>query len=132
MNYDYIKNIKPIKNYFIIIIFLIISVIIILLFFTRCYDTYQTYATYDGKSLNVSVQINSSDIIKKAHYFKHNSMVIKYKIDKVSDLLLKDNENYQIYVLKIDKGYFKENEVGKIVFYFKRERIIKKILRIIF
>lgn len=132
MNYDYIKNIKYAKLFFIIITFIVFFITLVLLSFVKCYDTYEMYANYDGVNLNVSVLIENSDIIKRAQFFKYNSKIMKYSIIQVSELLEKENNNYQIYSLKIKGNPFIKNEIVKVVFYYNRERIIKKIIRIIF
>ena len=54
-----------------------------------------------------------------------------FKINSISNLLSENYQNYQIYTLKTNIN-LKENEVVKITFYYNKEKIIKKIFKIIF
>ena len=60
-----------------------------------------------------------------------NNNEYSYKIDNISNLLNDNYQNYQVYTLKTNIN-LKENEVVQITFYYNKEKIIKKILKIIF
>lgn len=131
MNYYNLSKIKVHYNYIGYIVFITMIITIILSSFLSTYDTYTMYGVYNEGFLEVSVNIENSDAVDKGAYFEYENKKLNYQILDVSGLNIENNTNYQTYKLKINKE-FKQNKIIKITFFYNKERIITKILRIIF
>ena len=130
MNYYKLKNIKYQNNTLLIIFTGIICRIVILLIFLKSYSSFVTYATFDGKSFIVPIEIENSDIISEAGMLKIDDITYKFSVLSISEIFSDNYTNYQNYEIYVSKK-FKNNEVKKITFYYKKERVIKKILKLI-
>lgn len=130
MNYYKLKNIKY-KNNTLIIIFLgIVGILLLLLIFLQSYDNFVTYASFNGKNFIIPVKLENSDIISKAKILKIDDKTYNFSISSISEIFNENYINYQNYEITVPVK-FKNNEVKKITFYYKKERMIKKILKLI-
>lgn len=130
-NYYELLNIKY-KNH--IIIYLILIIIFILLIVSLnidSYDEYKTYGVYKNKTLIVSIPVINSDNLLTGKYLQINNKKYNYEINKISDLYVENYINYEDFEINIEKSFL-ENEVVEITFYSNKEKMIKKIKRVIF
>lgn len=130
MNYYKLKIIKY-KNNVIIIIFVgIILIVMILLLFLKSYNSYVTYASFNGENFIVPIKLENSDIISEAKILKIDDKTYNFSISNISEIFNENYINYQNYEINVPLK-LKNNEVKKITFYYKKERMIKKILKFI-
>ena len=127
MNYYKLKNIKYKNNTLIVIFFGIVGILLFLLIFLQSYDNFVTYASFNGENFIIPVKLENSDIISKANILKIDDKTYNFSISSISEIF---NENYINYQITVPVK-FKNNEVKKITFYYKKERMIKKILKLI-
>ena len=130
MNYYKLKNIKYKNNTLIIIFFGIVCILLFLLIFLQSYDNFVTYASFNGENFIIPVKLENSDIISKANILKIDDKTYNFSISSISEIFNENYINYQNYEITIPVK-FKNNEVKKITFYYKKERMIKKILKLI-
>lgn len=130
MNYYKLKNIKYKNNTLIIIFFGIVGILLFLLIFLQSYDNFVTYASFNGKNFIIPVKLENSDIISKANILKIDDKTYNFSISSISKIFNENYINYQNYEITVPVK-FKNNEVKKITFYYKKERMIKKILKLI-
>lgn len=130
MNYYKLKNIKYKNNALIIIFFGIVGILLFLLIFLQSYDNFVTYASFNGKNFIIPVKLENSDIISKANILKIDDKTYNFSISSISEIFNENYINYQNYEITVPVK-FKNNEVKKITFYYKKERMIKKILKLI-
>lgn len=130
MNYYKLKNIKYKNNALIIIFFGIVGILLFLLIFLQSYDNFVTYASFNGKNFIIPVKLENSDIISKANILKIDDKTYNFSISSISEIFNENYINYQNYEITVPVK-FRNNEVKKITFYYKKERMIKKILKLI-
>lgn len=130
MNYYKLKNIKYKNNTLIIIFIGIVGILLFLLIFLQSYDNFVTYASFNGKNFIIPVKLENSDIISKAKILKIDDKTYNFSISSISEIFNENYINYQNYEITVPVN-FKNNEVKKITFYYKKERMIKKILKLI-
>lgn len=130
MNYYKLKNIKYKNNILIIIFFGIVGILLFLLIFLQSYDNFVTYASFNVKNFIIPVKLENSDIISKAKILKIDDKTYNFSISSISEIFNENYINYQNYEITVPVN-FKNNEVKKITFYYKKERMIKKILKLI-
>lgn len=130
MNYYKLKNIKYKNNALIIIFFGIVGILLLLLIFLQSYDNFVTYASFNGKNFIIPVKLENSDIISKAKILRIDDKTYNFSISSISEIFNENYINYQNYEITVPVK-FKNNEVKKITFYYKKERMIKKILKLI-
>ena len=130
MNYYKLKNIKYKNNTLIIIFFGIVGILLFLLIFLQSYDNFVTYASFNGKNFIIPVKLENSDIISKANILKIDDKTYNFSISSISEIFNENYINYQNYEITVPVN-FKNNGVKKITFYYKKERMIKKILKLI-
>ena len=130
MNYYKLKNIKYKNSTLIIIFFGIVGILLFLLIFLQSYDNLVTYASFNGKNFIIPVKLENSDIISKANILKIDDKTYNFSISSISEIFNENYINYQNYEITVPVK-FKNNEVKKITFYYKKERMIKKILKLI-
>ena len=130
MNYYKLKNIKYKNNILIIIFFGIVGILLFFLIFLQSYDNFVTYASFNGKNFIIPVKLENSDIISKANILKIDDKTYNFSISSISEIFNENYINYQNYEITVPVK-FRNNEVKKITFYYKKERMIKKILKLI-
>ena len=130
MNDYKLKNIKYKNNTLIIIFFGIVGILLFLLIFLQSYDNFVTYASFNGKNFIIPVKLENSDIISKANILKIDDKTYNFSISSISEIFNENYINYQNYEITVPVK-FRNNEVKKITFYYKKERMIKKILKLI-
>ena len=130
MNYYKLKNIKYKNNTLIIIFFGIVGILLFLLIFLQSYDNFVTYASFKGENFIIPVKLENSDIISKANILKIDDKTYNFSISSISEIFNENYINYQNYEITVPVK-FRNNEVKKITFYYKKERMIKKILDLI-
>lgn len=130
MNYYKLRNIKYQNNVIIIIFTGIICILLFLLMLLKCYDSFVTYASFNGINFIVPIKLENSDIISDANILKIDDKTYNFSISNISEIFNENYINYQNYEITVPVK-FKNNEVKKITFYYKKERMIKKILKLI-
>lgn len=130
-NYVYLKNISY-KNHLLLFILIEILLLFSLLSFNlKVYSTFTIYGVFQENGFLINIDLKNSDIITKGKRIKIDDNIYQYKIEKISEVYSRDINNYQDYKIKVDLK-LRENEVRKITFYYKKEKIIKKIIDYIF
>lgn len=114
---------------FLVIVIMIISSIISLQI--KTYSSYKTYGIYLDNHLYVDIPLDNSDVVTKGNYIKIDNHKYDLNIEEISDLQVNGVINYQTYSLNIAKK-FKDNEVVEVTFYYNKQRIMQKIIHIIF
>lgn len=130
-SYYFLQNIKYKNNLFLIIFLGIFIILINLSLFLETYSYFNTYGIYENGFIKVNILLENSDNITLSDKMKIKNEEYSFKINSISNLLSENYQNYQIYTLKTNIN-LKENEVVKITFYYNKEKIIKKIFKIIF
>lgn len=131
-NYYSLLNIKYRNSTFIVVIFLIIIILILLLTVLETYDTWKTLGVNKDGKITTSIPIENSDAVTGGEYIVIDNQNYQYKVLEISEFLVDNYINYQNYVIKVDDVLFKENEVIEMTFYYNKQKIIQKIIDIIF
>ena len=129
--YDYLLNIKY-KNCFLSLISLIITVItLILSCFLFTYDKYTTIGIWQNDSIIIDIPVNNSDAVVKGKFIKIDKTNYLYNIKSISKLEKDNYLNYQTYEIDVSQKFL-NNQIINITFYYRKQRIIQKIIKIIF
>jgi len=131
ISYYYLLNMKYSKNYILYTFLLLLLVLAIVSFNISIYDEYNTVGIANDKGISLDIPLTNSDAINKGKYLKISHQKYHYKIESISGIEVINYTNYQNYQIRIDES-FKENEVLKITFYYHKQKMIKKIINIIF
>lgn len=130
-SYNSLYHIKYPKHILIIFLIIVLLVSLIVTFKTKAYSSYKTYGVYLNSQLYVDIPITNSDAVNKGEYIKIDNQKYDIVIREISGLQTQGNINYQTYSLKAFKEY-KNNQIVEITFYYNKQRIITKIMDIIF
>lgn len=132
MTYLDLINIKYNKNIFLIIISFIILSLIIYTLNLSMFDTYETFAYYSKNSLVLKINIENPDTINYLEFIKIGRKLHTATLMDASDVEFdKDNLiSYQTLYFKID-GVYEENQVFKITILYNKEKVYKKLKKII-
>lgn len=132
MTYLDLINIKYNKNLFLITTSFIILSLIIYTLNLSMFDTYETFAYYSKNSLVLKINIENPDTINYLEFIKIGKKLHKATLMDASDVEF-DKENlvsYQTLYFKIDEVY-EENQVFKIKILYNKEKVYKKIKKLI-
>lgn len=110
---------------------LIILLIIIASFFIKGFDTYKAYGVSDGQNIYIDIPIRYSKAVKNNSYIEIEGKKDNLSVLDISQLQEADLINYQTYHIKSKRSY-DVNEVVEVTFYYNKQRIIKKIIKLIF
>ncbi|MBQ6840622.1 MAG: hypothetical protein IJO63_00700 [Bacilli bacterium] len=102
----------------------------VLAFALETYNVYQTFSIYHD-NLIVSVPIKNSDAVINGEYLTIKNQAYKYRVREISDIKYENFQNYQDYIIDVDKK-LQNNEVVEITFYYNKQKMIQKIIDIIF
>lgn len=129
--YDELINIK----YHIYQVFIILVIIAIFMSLyalkIEVYDVYNTKGYIKNSNLIINIPIENSDTIINGEYLMINDEKYNFEVKNISDILLSNNINYQEVVLEIDND-LSENSIVDIIIYHNKEKVAKKIKKIIF
>lgn len=131
-NYRLLLNAPCKKNIIIFLITFLLILLIILSCLIDSFDTYTTYGVYKEGHLFINVPLDNSDEVTKGSIIKINDTQYKYRIVEISDLMVQNNINYQTYMLYVNKLKLDDNKVENVTFYTTKEKIIKKVIKLIF
>lgn len=130
--YNDLLEIPFLKYSWLTIILGVILFLIILASLVSSYDTYYIYGTYQNNSFYLDIPLDNSDAIKNGYYLKTQNKIYEYDIKEVSELKNYNDINYQTYIITFPtQEKYINNEIEKITFYYKKQRIITKIFDII-
>ena len=117
------------------LIFIIVSIIstIIYVLNLELYDTKETYGYIENGLLITRLDVNFPDTINTIKYVVIGSKKYKTTLDKVGTFSVdKDTlTNYQEISLKLNST-LRENQVFKIVILYNKEKVIKKVKKLLF
>lgn len=133
MSYLDLLNIKyKVKLGLIFIILFIISTVIYVLNL-ELYDTKETYGYIENGLLITRLDVNIPDTINTMKYVVIGSKKYKTTLDKVGTYSVDKNTltNYQEISLKINST-LRENQVFKIIILYNKEKVIKKVKKLLF
>ena len=129
--YNYLLNIKY-KNVSFMIVILTISIIaLILSCFLSTYDKYTVSGIWENNSIAINLPINNSDAVINGKFIKIDNKNYSYNIKSISKLQEYNFINYQTYMINISQDFI-DNQVLNITFYYNKQRIIQKIIKLIF
>lgn len=133
MSYLDLLNIKyKVK---LILIFIIVSIIstVIYVLNLELYDTKETYGYIENGLLITRLDVNTPDTINTMKYVVIGSKKYKTTLDKVGTFSVdKDTlTNYQEISLKLNST-LRENQVFKIIILYNKEKVIKKVKKLLF
>lgn len=131
LNYEDILNIEASdKLAFSIISFLFLSLILIM-FFYESYSVIDYDGMYDGKNVIITLKYDVTNIIKSGEYIVIDEKEYDYSIKSYGDIFLVADEYFQSIYLDIDAD-LKKNEVIKITVFYNKNKMIKKIINVIY
>lgn len=124
INYKKLENLKQINYLRFIIIVIIIFIILILLGFTNYMVVQEKfYGIYSDDVLKIKINTKLSDKFKNNNKVTFNNQEISYEIVGFEDYEIINNEIYTTLDLKTD-GNFYQNEVGEVIIYFDKQKLI--------
>lgn len=129
--YESLINIKVRRGKFIFLSILIVLSMIIVSYFIKGFDTYNTYGVSDGQDIYIDIPIRYSKAVKNNSYIKIDGKKDNLSVLDISQLQQMGQINYQTYHIDV-KESFEVNEVVEVTFYYNKQRIIKKIIKLIF
>ncbi len=130
--YNDLLEIPFLKYSWLTLILGVILFLIIIASLVSSYDTYYIYGTYQNNSFYLDIPVDNSDAIKNGYFLKTQNKIYEYDIKEVSELKNYNDINYQTYVITFPtQEKYINNEIEKITFYYKKQRIITKIFDII-
>ena len=120
-------------NYLVLLITVILLMIILVLSISLySYDKCNYVGVFNENQIFVNVLYNNSDAILKGTYMVIDKKQYKYVIKNISDLMIDNQINYQVYTIDFKDNSLMNNEIINITFYYNRQKIIKKIINFIF
>lgn len=133
MSYHELLNMKYKSYGFGIVLSLILILVLIFLQNYEVCDIYNTYGYYEEGGIKFSLPIAHSDIINRIEGIKIDNQDYEYQNISISKILLDQNTlvNYQEIFMQVN-GDFIDNQVLKITIYHNKEKIRKKIQRLLF
>lgn len=133
MSYLDLLNIKYKVKWGLIFIIIVIMSIIIYVLNLELYDTKETYGYIEKGLLITRLDVNFPDTINTIKYVVIGSKKYKTTLDKVGTFSVdKDTlTNYQEISLKLNST-LRENQVFKIVILYNKEKVIKKVKKLLF
>lgn len=127
MNYNKLFNLKQ-SNFHILVyaIIIFLGIIILLSLYVEVYQINEFYGIYENNQLNVKINEKLSENIYSVDYIEFKNEMLKIKDITFIDYEIVDNNIFSIVELEIDKK-MKNNEIGKVKFYYEKEKLIKYI-----
>ena len=131
-NHVAFKNLKPLNfTYFIVLLTIMISLIILMLFKTKVYDHYasKSYVTCeDTCTLDILYPSNIN-----YDYIQFNNKNLTFNI--IGEEIIIDEENFQSFKkqsLTFTNNVFKNQEIINVDFYYHKQRLLNKLLKLLF
>lgn len=133
MSYQELLNMKYKSYLYWHVGFIILILILIFLQNYEVYDIYNTYGYYDKGGIKFNIPFINSDIINNMEYLKINNENYEYQNISISEILLDQATltNYQEVSIEGAKSFI-DNQVLKVTIYHNKEKIIKKIQKLLF
>lgn len=130
INYDKLKNLNQI-NFFGLIIFIILMILVLVICscFIKINKKISFYGIYNNGVLQVKIDNELSDIIKKKDTLIFNDEEITYQILSFEEYETIENKIFQTINLTIDKKLY-NNEIGKITINYDRKKLITYIFEL--
>lgn len=130
-NYNYLQKMPFKKNIFILLVLIITLFMLIIAFKKEAYDTFHTYAIFNDNTLEVNIPIENSDAVEES-FFKISNQEFSTKVLEIGDFNEVNKINYQTYFLEFINDKYQNKKILEMTFYYNKQRIIKKIMKIIF
>ncbi len=117
------------KEYLTILLVPIIFILLLVLSLTlESSDKLKVKYVYSNNLFTITVPIENSDNIIAADYLLLDNKKYKFNINNIENDLI---NNYQIIDVEIQTTKI-DNQVGTIIFSFNKEKIIKKVIKLLF
>ena len=117
------------KEYLTILLVPIIFILLLVLSLTlESSDKLKVRYVYSNNLFTITVPIENSDNIIAADYLLLDNKKYKFNINNIENDLI---NNYQIIDVEIQTTKI-DNQVGTIIFSFNKEKIIKKVIKLLF
>lgn len=127
MNYNKLFNLKQLNFNLVIygtIIFL--GIVCLISFYIEVYQIDEFYGIYENNKLNVKISEKLSENIHDIDYIEFKNEKIKIKNIEFINYEIVDNSIFENIELEIDKKFL-DNEIGKVKFYYGKQKLIKYI-----
>ncbi len=117
------------KEYLTILLVPIIFILLLVLSLTlERSDKLKVKYVYSNNLFTITVPIENSDNIIAADYLLLDNKKYKFNINNIENDLI---NNYQIIDVEIQTTKI-DNQVGTIIFSFNKEKILKKVIKLLF
>ncbi len=117
------------KEYLTILLVPIIFILLLVLSLTlESSDKLKVKYVYSNNLFTITVPIENSDNIIAADYLLLDNKKYKFNINNIENDLI---NNYQIIDVEIQTTKI-DNQVGTIIFSFNKEKILKKVIKLLF
>lgn len=130
MNYNKLFNLKILNfNILIYIVLIILAILFIISFQIEVYQIDEFYGIYENNKLNVKINEKLSENIHNIDFiiFKNEKHKIK-NINFISYEII-ENSIFENIEIELDKSFL-NNEIGKVKFYYGKQKLIKCILEL--
>ncbi len=131
-SYNSLLNISHKERLSLFILPVMIIITIVLMCFIQSYDVSSFLYVYEKRFI-VTVPVEDSDYVINGDFVTVENHKYEYEISNISSVMNDGMTNYQNITINING--IKEpinNQVGTISFYYNKEPIIKKILKVFF
>lgn len=132
-NYASLLRLNYLKYYLIWFVPLIMIVVIILSFVIDSYDNLSFYYIFSNDYYNVTVPIENSDDVIGADYIMIRHKKYYFTINQISTVFDENGrivQNIQLSIKGLEQR--QDNQTGTMVFCYNKEKIIKKVIKILF
>ena len=133
MNNKYaLLNIKVKYGYIVFAFLLLFLLILLSSIYYKTYDSYRTTGTYNNKILSITIPSDDVAKIISSDFLEIKNKKYKFSILSVSEAeyLFELDNVYQTLEIQLSSSFY-DNEILDVTFYRNRQRIIKKILKLL-
>lgn len=133
MTYLDLLNIKYKKRGFLLFLTILLIVLVIYILNIKIYDTYNALGYFQNKKLITKVNVLDPDTINDIKYVVINNKKYKAKVSEVGKVELDEDSmiTYQSVVIECRVNLY-ENQVVKIVILSNKEKVYKKLKKMLF
>lgn len=131
LNYEDLLQIDYKKNIVMIVFSLTIVILLIVSFNINAYFSKECEGIYDGKYVSVTLLYDNISLFETGDYLLIEKEKYDYEIISYDNVYSLGEYYYQTVYLKIEKDFL-ENEVVEFTVFYEEEKMIEKIIDLIF
>lgn len=131
INYEDLLYIKYKKN---IVVYMFLILLVLLSFISykvMAYNNLESSGIYKEGFVEVTLTVDSIETIKNGDFLKIDNIKYYYEIINFGEISSYENIYFQSVYIKIEKEFY-ENEIVEFNIFYDKERIIKKVINLIF